>query len=106
MASDRGESSGSNLVISRFDTTACTIADRANPRTSAHRISQDIPKARFRAWAIAPGMEATTMTSDMPAGPTRDVDGSAGDVGGAVACEEGHDPGHFVGPAEPAQGDG
>src|SRR5204862_7502718 len=100
MASDLGESSASSLVISRFDTTACTMAERANPRTSAHRISQVIPNARFRAWATAAGTEATAMESDVPAGSTRDVDGRTGDVGRAVAREEGHDPGYFVGPAE------
>jgi hypothetical protein len=49
MASDRGESSGSSRLISRFDTTACTAPDRAKPRMSAQRISQNIAKARLRA---------------------------------------------------------
>src|SRR5713101_3458981 len=42
---DLGESSGKSFVISRFETTACTTADKPNPRISAHRISQNIAKA-------------------------------------------------------------
>src|SRR5205823_11737224 len=36
MARVRGESSGSRRVISCFDTTACTAADRKKPTTRAH----------------------------------------------------------------------
>src|SRR5262245_54690248 len=50
----RGESSGSRRVISDFDTTDCTAAERANPSTSAHRISQVIPIEMLNAWASAP----------------------------------------------------
>src|SRR5439155_101024 len=38
----RDESSGRSRLISDFETTAWTIADNPKPRTSAHRISQDI----------------------------------------------------------------
>jgi hypothetical protein len=44
-ASERGESSGSRRVISRFDTTACTAPDKANPRISGHRMTHVIPAA-------------------------------------------------------------
>ena len=45
IASVRGESSGSSRLISRLETTACTTPESAKPRISAHRISQNIPKA-------------------------------------------------------------
>src|SRR5437868_14597030 len=45
-----GESSGRSLTISRFETTACTIADRRKPRFSAHSISQNMRKAIQSAW--------------------------------------------------------
>src|SRR6266702_2758551 len=35
-----GESSGNSRRISRFETTACTIPERANPRISAHNTCQ------------------------------------------------------------------
>ncbi len=59
MARDRGESSGSRRVISDFDTTACTAPDRANPRTSAHRISHVIPPVKLSASRISPPTEPT-----------------------------------------------
>ena len=34
-----------SLRISRFETTACTIPESANPRISAHSTSQVIPNA-------------------------------------------------------------
>jgi len=46
---ERGESSGRSLVICDLVTTACTAADKAKPRISAHKISQAIPNARERA---------------------------------------------------------
>src|SRR5215213_2967827 len=46
---ERGESSGSRRVISAFETTACTAAERAKPSIRAHKISQAIPKAMERA---------------------------------------------------------
>jgi hypothetical protein len=46
---DLGESSGKRRVISAFETTACTTAERAKPKIRAHRISQAIPKAMERA---------------------------------------------------------
>src|SRR5213594_4353273 len=45
----RGESSGRSRLISDFETTAWTIADNPKPRTSAHRISQNIANAKPRA---------------------------------------------------------
>jgi hypothetical protein len=45
IAKVRGESSGSSRLISFLETTACTTADRVNPRMSAHRISQNIANA-------------------------------------------------------------
>ncbi len=45
----RGEASGSSLRISRFDTTACTAAESAKPRTSAQRISHVMPNAKLSA---------------------------------------------------------
>src|SRR5206468_622418 len=56
-----GESSGSSRLISALDTTAWTAAERANPSTRAHRISQVIPKARLRAWAIPPVIAAARL---------------------------------------------
>src|SRR3989442_1319325 len=49
----RGESSGRSRLISDFETTAWTIADNPKPRTSAHRISQDIANAKLIAAPIA-----------------------------------------------------
>src|SRR3989442_12448284 len=49
----RGESSGRSRLISDFETTDWTIADNPKPRTSAHRISQDIANAKPRAVPIA-----------------------------------------------------
>src|SRR5215218_10322548 len=54
MASEWGESSGSRRLISRLDTTACTAPDKAKPRMSAHRISQNMANARLRAWPSPP----------------------------------------------------
>src|SRR5919204_6989211 len=48
-----GESFGSSRLISRFETTACTIPDRANPRMSAQVISQVMAKARLSALSTA-----------------------------------------------------
>src|SRR6266705_1946137 len=53
ISSVRGESSGRSRLISDFETTAWTIADNPNPRTSAHRISQNIANATPRAAPIA-----------------------------------------------------
>src|SRR5207237_9740777 len=53
MASDFGESFGNNLVISLFETTACTTADNPKPRISGHKISQNIANAIHRAWPRA-----------------------------------------------------
>ena len=60
IASDLGESSGSSRVISDFEITACTTADSANPRTSAHRISHVIPNAMSSASAIGDSSDAST----------------------------------------------
>src|SRR5215211_4862576 len=60
IASDLGESSGSRRLISPLEITACTTADRANPRTSAHRTSQVIAKAKSSASAIDDGTDAST----------------------------------------------
>src|SRR5438876_8635042 len=49
----RDESSGRSRLISDFETTAWTIADNPKPRTSAHRISQDIANAKLIAAPIA-----------------------------------------------------
>jgi hypothetical protein len=49
IARQRGESSGSRRLISALDTTACTTAERANPRISAHRISQNMANAMLSA---------------------------------------------------------
>src|SRR6185437_11302697 len=46
ITSERAESSGSSRRISPLATTACTAAESAKPRISAHRISQNIPKAK------------------------------------------------------------
>src|SRR5438445_10394729 len=40
ISSVRGESSGRSRLISDFETTACTIADNPNPRTTAPPIAQ------------------------------------------------------------------
>ncbi len=45
IANDFGLSSGSNLVICFFDTTAWTAADKRKPNINAQRISQPIAKA-------------------------------------------------------------
>ena len=45
----RGESSGSSRRICCLATTACTAAERANPRISAHKTSQVMPKANCSA---------------------------------------------------------
>jgi hypothetical protein len=58
-----GESSGSSRLISRFDTTACTAPDRAKPRMSAHRISQNIANARLRA---CPSPPSKVLMSSLP----------------------------------------
>ena len=68
MASVRGESSGSNRTICRLDTTAWTVADRENPRTSAQRISQNIANAIPSACAIAWTSVANVMTSRVRSG--------------------------------------
>src|SRR5205085_12245258 len=44
-ASVFGDASGSNLLIARFETTACTMAESVNPRTSGQRISHAIAAA-------------------------------------------------------------
>ena len=49
VASERGELSGRSRRISRFETTACTVAERAKPRISAQRISQVIPNVKLSA---------------------------------------------------------
>src|SRR6202011_1639313 len=48
----RGRSSGSKRLISSWETTACTTAERPKPRINAHKISQPIAKAMPRAWTI------------------------------------------------------
>src|SRR5438034_5815862 len=53
MASDFGESFGNNLVISLFETTACTTADNPKPRMNGHKISQNIANAIHSAWPRA-----------------------------------------------------
>src|SRR5437870_11546608 len=45
IASDFGESSGNNFVISLLETTACTTADNPKPRISGHKISHSIANA-------------------------------------------------------------
>ena len=45
IASDLGESSGNNFVISLLETTACTTADKPKPRMSGHKISQNMANA-------------------------------------------------------------
>src|SRR5436309_4482053 len=63
MAIERGESSGRSFETSFFETTACTKPERAKPRMSAQRISQNIVKAMRSAWRtwcmIASGMIAS-----------------------------------------------
>jgi hypothetical protein len=63
MAIERAESSGRSRRISRFETTACTTAERKKPRISAHRISQNIPNAKLSASRIALTMSAASCTS-------------------------------------------
>src|SRR6266403_805961 len=53
MASDFGESSGNNLVISLLETTACTAADKPKPRMSGHKISHSMANAIQSAWPRA-----------------------------------------------------
>src|SRR6266540_3791770 len=60
---DRGESSGSSRLISLLETTACTALDRAKPRISAHRISQNIANASPSAW---PTGASTVLTPPRP----------------------------------------
>jgi len=50
----RGRSSPINPTMVDLRTTACTTADRANPRINAHRISHVIDPASARACPIAP----------------------------------------------------
>ncbi len=49
----RGRSSPIRDTIVERRTTACTTADRAKPRISAHRISQVIDPASANAWPMA-----------------------------------------------------
>src|SRR6266508_3872901 len=65
--SQRGESSGSSRLISLLETTACTAPDRAKPRISAHRISQNIANASPSAWP----MGASMVTSPVAGRPSR-----------------------------------
>src|SRR5205823_1107186 len=51
---ERGESSGSSRLISDFDTTAWTTADKPNPRINAHSTSHVIDAERWSARTIAP----------------------------------------------------
>src|SRR4051812_46789099 len=44
----------------RFDTTASTVADSANPRISAHRICQNIPNENPSASSTAEPIEANS----------------------------------------------
>src|SRR5436190_11848195 len=71
MPSVRGELSGSSRAISDFDTTACTAAERAKPRTSAQRISHVIKNAKWRASAIALPIDAISIVSSRLCGPVR-----------------------------------
>jgi hypothetical protein len=41
IASVFGESSGRSLLISPFETTACTTPDKPNPKINGHKISQE-----------------------------------------------------------------
>src|SRR6266511_4236146 len=61
---ERGESSGMSRRISLFDTTACTAPERAKPRISAQRISQNMPKAKLSASKSSPNtsMSATAIS--------------------------------------------
>src|SRR5437773_9067815 len=68
----RGESSGRSRLISDFETTAWTIADNPKPRTSAHRISQNIANAKPRAAPIAVSTPAM-VTSSVPGSRHRGV---------------------------------
>src|SRR3954469_25564790 len=56
-----GLSSGSSRDISSFETTACTTAERKNPRIRAHRISQAIVAAIIRECPIAASIRISTM---------------------------------------------
>src|SRR5439155_4639332 len=49
MPMDLGDSSGSSLLTSDFETTASTTTDRKNPRFRPQRISQNMVNAIFRA---------------------------------------------------------
>src|SRR5207244_1414235 len=60
---DGGESSGNSRRISPFATTACTAPERAKPRISAQRISQNIPNANERASTSALPTASPTITS-------------------------------------------
>src|SRR5437016_13203295 len=53
IASDFGESSGNNFVISLLETTACTTADKPKPRISGHKISHSMANAIQSAWPRA-----------------------------------------------------
>src|SRR6058998_768344 len=68
----RGESSGRSRLISDFETTAWTIADNPKPRTSAHRISQNIANAKPRAAPSAVSTPAM-VTSSVPGSRHRGV---------------------------------
>src|SRR6476646_1560544 len=59
-ASVRGESSGRSLRISRFDTTACTTAERPKPRMSAQMTSHVIPNANENALHSSCGMSSAS----------------------------------------------
>ena len=49
----RGESSGSRRLISSFDTTAWTTADKKKPRMRAHKSSQAMLSVMRTACSIA-----------------------------------------------------
>ena len=53
IASVFGESSGRSLLISPFETTACTTPDKPNPKINGHKISQNIANAIQSAWPIS-----------------------------------------------------
>ena len=59
----RGRSSPIRLTIVERRTTACTTADRAKPRMSAHRISQVIEPVKANACSMAPSTLAVTWSS-------------------------------------------
>jgi hypothetical protein len=41
------------LLISPFETTACTTPDKPNPKINGHKISQNIANAIQSAWPIS-----------------------------------------------------